>query len=140
MQIAKLVLLMALVVPVVHAQEAKSGSKQDKVFRATVNAGGIQVVEMVAGGYYFDPNVVIVKVNVPVEVRVRKKAGMVPHDITIDAVDAGVHINEDLGTDAKSIKFTFTKTGDYAFYCSQKPWFFKSHREDGMEGKFQVVQ
>jgi len=135
-----LVLLMALFAPVVQAQEAKSGTTAEKVFRATVNSGGVQVVEMVAGGYYFDPNLVIVKVNVPVELRVRKKAGMIPHDITIDAADAGVHINEDLGTDGKSIKFTFTKTGEYAFYCSQKPLFLKSHREHGMEGKFQVLQ
>ena len=131
---------MALVAPVIHAQEAKSGSTPDKVFRATVSAGGVQVIEMVAGGYYFDPNVVIVKVNVPVEVRVRKKAGMIPHDLTIDAADAGVHINEDLGTDVKSIKLTFTKTGEYPFYCGQKPLFLRSHREHGMEGKFQVVQ
>ena len=140
MQIPKLVFLIALVAPVAQAQEAKSGNMPGKVFRATVNAAGVQVVEMVAGGYYFDPNVVTVKVNVPVEVRVRKKAGMIPHDITVDAVDAGVHFNEDLGSDVKSIKFTFTKTGEYAFYCSQKPLFLKSHREHGMEGKFQVVQ
>ena len=128
-----LLVAVALVLPVAHAQEAK-------VFRASVNAGGVQVVEMVAGGYYFDPNVVIVKVNVPVEVRVRKKPGMVPHDITIDAADAGVHVKEDLGSDVKSIRFTFTKTGEYAFYCSQKPFLLQSHREHGMEGKFQVVQ
>ncbi|HYL90242.1 MAG TPA: cupredoxin domain-containing protein [Burkholderiales bacterium] len=140
MRIAELVLLMALLAPVVHAQEAKSGSTAEKVFRPTVNAEGVQIVEIVAGSYYFDPNRVIVKVNVPVEVRVRKKAGMVPHDLTIDAADAGVHVNEDLGTDAKSIKFTFTRTGEYAFYCGQKPFFLKSHREHGMEGKFQVVR
>ena len=126
---------MALVAPVIHAQEAKS----EKVFRATVNPGGVQVVEMVAGGYYFDPNLVIVKANVPIELRVRKKAGMIPHDITIDAADAGVRINEDLGSDVKSIKFTFTKAGEYAFYCNQKPILLKSHREHGMEGRFQVV-
>ena len=140
LQTPKLVFLMALVAPVVHAQEANPGSAPEKVFRATVNASGIQVVEMIAGGYYFDPNLVIVKVNVPVEMRVRKKAGMIPHDITVDAADAGVHINEDLGSDVKSIKFTFTKTGDYAFYCSQKPPFLKSHRERGMQGRFRVVQ
>jgi len=118
-----------------HAQEARS----EKVFRATANAAGVQVVEMVAGGYYFDPNLVIVKVNVPVEIRVRKKPGMIPHDFTVEAADAGVRISEELGSDVKSIKFTFTKIGEYAFYCNQKPILLKSHREHGMEGKFQVV-
>jgi len=140
MRIEKLMLLMVLLAPLAHAQEAKPGGPPDKVFRATVNAEGVQVVEIVAGSYYFDPDRIIVKVNVPVEVRVRKKAGMVPHDITIDAADAGVRVNEDLATGAKSVKFTFTKTGEYAFYCGQKPLFLKSHREHGMEGKFQVVQ
>lgn len=140
MQIAKWVLLMALLAPVVQAQEGKPEGTPPKVYRATVNAEGLQVVEIVGGSYFFDPNRIVVRVNLPVELRVRKEGGIVPHNITIDAPDAGVQINENLSTDPKSIKLTFTKTGEYAFYCGKKPPFLKSHRERGMEGTFQVVE
>jgi plastocyanin domain-containing protein len=140
MRIAKLMLLMALLAPAVQAQEAKSASSAEKVFRATVNAEGVQVVGIVGGSYYFDPNRIIVKVNVPVELIVRKEGWIVPHDINIDAPDAGVQVKESLGNEAKSIKLTFTKTGEYAFYCGKKLPFLKGHRERGMEGKFEVVE
>ena len=133
-------LLIALLAPAVQAQQAQAQTKSEKVFRATVNAEGVQVVEIVGGGYFFDPKRIIVRVNVPVELKVRKEAGIVPHDITIDAPDGGVQVKESLGTDPKSIKLAFTKTGEYAFYCGKKPPFVKSHRERGMEGTFQVVE
>jgi len=140
MRIATWLLLIALLAPAVQAQQAQAQSKSEKVFRATVNDKGVQLVEIAGGGYFFDPNRIIVRVNVPVELKVRKEAGIVPHDITIDAPDAGVQIKESLGTDPKSIKLTFTKTGEYAFFCGKKPPFVKSHRERGMEGTFQVVE
>lgn len=104
------------------------------------NKDGIQVVELVGGGYFFKPERVTVKVNKPVEFRVKKEAGIVPHNFVIEAPEAGVKIDEEIGEGQKSFRATFTKTGAYPFYCSKKLLFFKSHREKGMQGTVEVVE
>lgn len=114
--------------------------KEAKVVRAVLDKDGIQRVEIVGGGYFFSPNRVIVKVNVPVELKVRKESGVVPHNIVIKASEAGISIDESLGSDPKTIKFTPKKVGTYPFYCSKKLLFFEGHREKGMEGIFEVIE
>lgn len=101
---------------------------------------GVQRVEMRGGGYYFDPNVVVVRVNVPVELTIRKDAGITPHNIAIKAPEAGMDFDESLSGDPKVIKFTPTKTGKYAFECTKKLPFVKSHKERGMHGVLEVVE
>ncbi len=111
-----------------------------KRYEATVNEDGVQVVNMIGDGYYFDPNYVVVKVNVPVEFRVKKESFIVPHDIVADSPDAGIVFKEKLSRDEKTIRFTPTKTGIFSFYCSKKPPFLKSHRDKGMEGVIEVIE
>ncbi len=112
---------------------------EEKLYTATIDSDGVQRVEIVGGGYFFNPNHIIVRVNVPVELKVRKESGMVPHNIVIKAPEAGIDFEESLGTDPKVIRFTPTKTGTYPFYCSKKLLFFESHREKGMEGVLKVT-
>lgn len=112
----------------------------EKTFAATVNAQGVQVVDMTGGDYYFDPNHVIVKVNVPVEIHIKKASGFVPHNMLMDSPDAGMKFSEAISEAGSVIKFTPTKTGTFPFYCDKKLLFFESHREKGMEGKMEVVQ
>ena len=38
----------------------------------------------------FDPNTIVVKVNVPVEFKVKKTGGYTPHDIVVKAPEAGI--------------------------------------------------
>lgn len=116
------------------AREAK------KTVTATIDADGVQRVEILGGGYFFDPDRVIVKVNVPVELKVRKESGFVPHNFVIKAPEAGIEVEESLSTEPKTIRFTPTKTGIYPMYCSKKLLFFESHREKGMEGELEVVE
>jgi plastocyanin domain-containing protein len=101
---------------------------------------GVQHVEMIGGGYYFDPNVVVVKVNVPVELKIKKEAGITPHNITLKAPEAGIEFDESLSSDPKVIRFTPTKTGTYAFECTKKLPFVKSHKDRGMHGVLEVVE
>lgn len=110
-----------------------------KRFVATVGSDGVQVVDIVGGGYYFDPNLVVVKVNVPVELRVKKDAGFVPHDISIKAPEAGIDFTESLSAKPKSIRFTPTRTGSYDIDCTKKLLWFESHKEKGMHGTLEVV-
>ena len=131
-----------------YGQETKKDAKEEghehqtveKKFVATVGADGIQHIDMVGGEYYFDPNVIVVKVNVPVELKVKKAAGYVPHDIVADSPDAGIKFKSDINSKEPAvIKFTPTKVGTYPLYCDKQLLFFKSHRERGMEGKIVVV-
>ena len=102
-------------------------------------ADGVQRIRLVAGSYFFKPNHIVVKVNVPVELTASRESGITPHDLVILAKEAGVDVKEDLGTDPKKITFTATKAGKYPIYCSKKLPFMAGHRERGMEGILEVV-
>lgn len=131
------ILMLALIITgSAFAQE--SGKK--KIYKATIDADGIQRVEVLAGSYYFDPNYIIVKVNVPVELKIRKESGITPHNIVIKEPDADIDIRESLDSEPKIIRFTPKKIGKYPFYCDKRFLFFKSHREKGMEGTIEVVE
>jgi plastocyanin len=103
------------------------------------DADGVQRIRIVAGSYFFKPNHMVVKVNVPVELTASRESGITPHDLVIRADEAGLAIKEDLGTEPKKIVFTATKPGKYAIYCSKKLPFVAGHREKGMEGVLEVV-
>ncbi len=106
---------------------------------AEIGADGVQRVEVLGGSYYFNPNVIVVKVNVPVELRVRKESGITPHNMVLKAPEAGIDFSVSLSTTPKSITFTPKKTGKYPFECTHKLLFFKSHKDHGMTGILEVV-
>ncbi len=106
---------------------------------AAIGTDGVQRVEVLGGSYFFDPSVIVVKVNVPVELRVRKESGITPHDMVLKAPEAGIDFSVSLSTTEKSVKFTPTKTGRYVFECTHKLLFFKSHKDRGMQGILEVV-
>jgi plastocyanin domain-containing protein len=115
------------------------GAETKDVFKATIDSSGVQKVEMQGGSYYFRPNDIVVKVNVPVEITIKKEPGAAPHDIVLHAPEAGIDFNVELSTDPKVIKFTPTKVGKYTFYCDHR-FLFWSHRAKGMEGVLEVVE
>ena len=131
-------LLAILFFLIFFAQAAAQEGKKPVV--ASIDADGVQRVSIVGGEYFFDPSRIIVKVNVPVELKVTKESGVTPHDIVLKAPEAGIDFAEDIGTTPKVIKFTPTKTGTYPFYCAKKFLMFKSHRERGMEGVLEVIE
>lgn len=111
-----------------------------KEFIAKVDPDGVQRVEILGGSYFFNPNYIVVKVNVPVEMKVMMESGVIPHDIVLKAPEAGIDVSASLGSDPQVLRFTPTKTGTFPFYCSKKLLFFESHREKGMEGTLEVRQ
>ncbi len=110
-----------------------------EVYTATTDSSGVQKVEMAAGSYFFKPNNIIVKVNTPVEMTVKKEPGAAPHDIVLHASEAGMDFNVELGTEPKVVRFTPTKTGKYTFYCDHR-FLFWTHRSRGMEGILEVTE
>ena len=111
-----------------------------KRFAATIDKDGYQRVDMTAGEYYFDPSVVVVKVNVPVELTIKKAGGITPHNLTMKAPEADLDFTIDLSSEPKKVTFMATKTGTYPFECSKKLLFFKSHKDRGMHGVLEVVE
>ncbi len=119
---------------------AEKHGTEKVVYRAVMDKDGVQRVSILGGGYYFTPNDIIIKVNVPVEFKVRKESGIIPHNIVVKAPEAGINFDVTLSDGPKTIRFTPTKTGVYPFYCSKKFLFFPSHRQKGMEGTLEVVE
>jgi plastocyanin domain-containing protein len=113
---------------------------KEKRFVAVVGADGIQRVEVVGGEYYYDPNYIVVKVNLPVEMKFKKAPGYVPHNLIVKAPEAGIDISVDMKGDPQAVKFTPKKTGKYPMYCDKSLLWFKTHRERGMEGVIEVVE
>jgi len=130
-------------VPAVGAKqdaEHKHEMGTEKRVVATIGADGVQRVEVIGGEYYFDPNYIVVKVNKPVELKLKKAAGYVPHDIVVKSPEAGIDFKIDMKSDPVPVTFTPTKVGKYPMYCDKSLLWFKTHREKGMEGIIEVVE
>jgi len=107
---------------------------------AVVGSDGIQRLEISGGDYYFAPNIIVLKVNVPAELTVKKMPGRKPHKITMRSPEAGMDFSVALHAAPQTIKFTPTKVGVYTFWCPERAPLSKSHRDRGMTGKIEVVQ
>jgi plastocyanin len=115
----------------------------EKRFVATVGPDGVQHVEIAGGEYYFEPNHIVLKVNVPAEFTVKKakdSSWFIPHDIVVKAPEAGIDFKVGLKKEPQSVKFTPTRVGTYEMFCDEKMLFFKSHKNRGMKGVVEVVE
>lgn len=131
--------LVLMLVPVVLAAGAAlARADGDAPVRVLVDADGVQRVAIVGGSYFFRPKHVIVRAHVPVELTVSAEPGLVPHSFEIDAPQAGIAVHTELGTTPKTFRFTPTQPGRFAYYCTHRLLFFRSHRERGMEGVLDV--
>ncbi|KVL30384.1 hypothetical protein [Burkholderia sp. MSMB1835] len=110
----------------------------DPPVRVPVDADGVQRVAIVGGSYFFRPNHVIVRAHVPVELTVSAEPGVVPHSFELDAPQAGIAVRTELGTTPRTFRFTPLQPGRFAYYCTHRLLFFRSHRERGMEGVLDV--
>lgn len=116
-----------------------SAGAEQKEFTATIGKDGIQRVSVLGSSCFFAPNYIIVKVNVPVELKIRKE-GIIPQDFVLHAPEAGMDVKSSLETEPMVVRFTPTRTGKYSFYCSKKLLIFESHEEKVMEGIIEVKE
>lgn len=108
---------------------------------AAIGNDGVQHVRIVGGGYFFRPERIVAKANIPVELAVSlEEAGIVPHTFVMQLPDQGIAIDEPLSADIRLIRFTIGTPGKYPFYCRNQLLFFKSHRDRGMEGILEIVE
>ena len=98
----------------------------------------VQKIDVIVDSYSFKPNEITVKVNKPVELRLRSVTSIVPHNFTINYPDAGLVVDQDIGSGKDEVVvFTPTKTGKYEFYCGKKS-IFANHKRKGMIGTLVV--
>ncbi len=124
------------------AQAKQDADSKEKRFVAVVGPDGVQKAEIVGGEYYFNPNHIVVKVNVPVSFSVKKgtdSSWFIPHDIAVKSPEAGINFVVPLKKEPQTVTFTPTKTGTYTLFCDKKSPFGKTHKEKGMEGVIEVV-
>jgi plastocyanin domain-containing protein len=129
------VILPALLMASVFAKDSEDGD----TVQAAIGADGKQHVDIIGGSYFFKPDHIIVRANVPVEFSIKREWGIVPHTFVLKIPESGIAIDETLSTDAKTVAFTPTVAGKYTFYCRNKLLFFKSHEEKGMKGVLEVI-
>jgi len=136
MRLAMSVLCALLLVSMASAGERPRGVGNE----ASTSHAEIHIVNVQGGSYFFKPDRITARANVPLELKLSKSRGLVPHNLVIEAPEAGVQVKEPLGREPKTIRMTFTRPGEYAFYCSKKTPFGKTHRARGMEGKIVVTE
>ncbi|GBH27282.1 quinol oxidase [Burkholderia vietnamiensis] len=102
--------------------------------RVPVDADGVQRAPIVGGSYFFRPALLIVRADVPVELTVSAEPGVVPHSFEIDAPQAGIAVHTDLATTPRTLRFPPGQPGRFAYYCTHRLLFLRSHRERGMAG------
>lgn len=136
----KYVPLLMIVLFSILSFPARHALGEKDAFSAAIDSDDVQRVDILGGEYFFKPDHIIVKVNVPVELRVRKKSLLTPHNIIMNEPETGIVFKESFGKKPHVIRFTPKKTGTFPFYCDKKLLFFKSHREQGMEGILEVIE
>jgi len=104
---------------------------------AKMNADGVQRVEIEVHSFYFNPNRVLVEAGKPVELVVKFKNKMVPHNLTCGNPDVGIGVSVSAGImsfhPTKRARFTPTEPGEYEFFCN-----VDGHHKKGMRGTLVV--
>lgn len=119
---------------------ANAGERAPETGSAASSRADVQIVSVQGGSYFFKPDRITARANVPIELKLSKSRGLAPHNFVIEAPEAGVQVKETIGGEPKTIRVTFSRPGEYAFFCSKKTPFGKTHRARGMEGKIVVTE
>ncbi len=104
---------------------------------ARVEPDSVQRVRLVAHTYYFEPNRIVVRARVPVELTIHNAALFVPHGFVCSAPEAGLQLRAKLGMfhGTKKLRFVPGVAGEYPFYCP-----VDAHMRHGMTGTLVVKE
>jgi plastocyanin len=99
---------------------------------AVTDASGVQRIAVDLHSFYFVPNRIVVHAGRPVELVVRNRSLVVPHNFTI--VDSSLSVSVDKwGPGSSRVRFTPSTPGEYEFYCH-----VHGHAKKGMKGTLVV--
>lgn len=104
-------------------------------FVVPLAADGVQRATIILDSYSYTPNHLIVDAGKPVELTLTSVTTITPHNFIIKELS----VEQDVSAGKTiTIKFTPTQTGTFSIYCDKRLWPLPSHRDKGMEGKFEV--
>ena len=106
-------------------------------FTAVVGDDHVQRIRVTTHSFWFEPNRIVVKRGIPVELTIRNGAFFVPHDFSCEAKEAGIEVDQKVGMfhGSKIVRFTPTRAGEYPFHCD-----VDAHANKGMMGALVVVE
>ena len=130
-------LVLAVLIVGVVAGCASGLNRPIREVTATIGSDRVQRVTITTHSFYFDPNRIVVKRGVPVELTVKNGALFVPHDFSCHAKEAGIEVDARLGIfhGSKHVRFTPTLAGKYMFHCD-----VDGHANKGMMGTLVVAE
>jgi len=104
---------------------------------ATIGENNVQKIQVTAHSFWFEPNRIVVHAGVPVELEIHNGSWIVPHNMTVNAAEAGITVDASAGIPArtKTVRFTPTQEGEYPFFCH-----VDGHAGKGMKGTIVVVK
>ncbi|MEK7329792.1 MAG: cupredoxin domain-containing protein [Candidatus Eisenbacteria bacterium] len=96
------------------------------------DARGVQRVVVNMHSFYFEPNRIVVRAGHPVELILKNRAKLIPHNFTI--ADSSLAISEGAWLGTGHLRFTPKTPGSYAFFCH-----VDHHANKGMTGTLVVL-
>ena len=99
-----------------------------------------QTIKIELGDFRFNPDEIHVPAGAQVELELVNTDTLTPHDFVLKAPEIQLDMIVEVPP-RKTVTTQFitpARPGVYPFYCSKKLWFFKSHRDRGMEGQLIV--
>ena len=125
-------LLIALQITVAQAADIAQPAPP---FVVSAGADGVQRATITLDSYSYTPNHLVVEAGKPVELTLTSATTITPHNFIIKELS----VEQDLSAGKTAIvKFTPTQMGVFPIYCDKRLWPLPSHRDKGMEGKFEV--
>ncbi len=96
------------------------------------DAQGVQRVVVNMHSYYFEPNRILVHAGRPVELVLKNRAKLIPHNFTI--ADSALAMSKGAWLGTGHLRFTPTRPGEYEFFCH-----VDRHAKKGMTGTLVVL-
>lgn len=100
---------------------------------AVTDANGVQRVDVDLHSFYFRPNRIVVHSGRPVELALRNRSILVPHNFTVADSSLAVSVNT-WAPGVHRVRFTPSVPGEYEFFCH-----VDGHAKKGMTGTLVVV-
>ena len=101
-----------------------------------VEGGRRQLARLKVESYYYEPDRLVVKVDVPVRLIIDSDTLLSAHGITIFAPEAGLQVSTVVPARQQiTVDFLPTQSGEYPFHCN-----VEDHEGRGMVGVLQVVE
>jgi len=113
---------------------ASSHARPPQTLEATVDASGVQRVNVTLHSFYFEPSRIVVRAGHPVELVLHNSSLFVPHNFSI--ADEGLAVSQGVGRKRTHIvRFTPEHPGEFEFFCH-----VGSHAKKGMKGVLVVTR